>query len=314
MKPTLLSIDWDFFIYNPSATEVPPFDITVFPGTPKETKTTSAHVCDWGGHECFGRGIAEAIWLTRVGGLLRVGVDPLSIMGIIPEKGCVTPDDFIRIVSERFHLNDAEQYVGDSHAYGFCCAQYVWSLAESGPIRVVSFDAHHDLGYSDAEIADEIKRNQSDCASWLFHAIHNHMVDEAIIVYPDWKGLREFEPIKKYKHLRKVLPKVKAYTWSQFVANNTIATDSDINLVYQARSSGWTPPWLDGEFVKFYNALPTGDNTCVDCMKVFGQKVGAMDGCTPRGWDWDGVRLLSTSWQKLLERNDAASGEEVSAG
>jgi len=267
---TLISIDWDFFIWNGAESKE---KITIHPGTDNEIDYPISLFFDWGHSESWQLALGQYLWMSRFSYVHRMGHDLEKICNIRTDD--VQPGEFLTEIQKRFAFNeDAPVWVADSHVYA---TPSISSLG-SFPIKVVNFDAHHDLGYDGEKIKNEIEEDQCDCASWLFHGLDSGSVSSADIVYPDWKGKIE---CRDFEHLAPHRKKIQVFTWSEWLksASREKAIGSFI-----CRSSAWTPPWLDGHFHDFYQRLGH-EAVCWDCISPPEEKVGAYDACEPREWD-----------------------------
>ena len=273
---TLVSVDWDFFIWNGGEARG---KITVHPNTEEEREITAAFLFDWGHSEGHTGVLGEILWMGRFAHAYRLGLDLEKICGIRPEMGCVQPGSFLEEIQKRFNFKTAEgTWLGDSHAY----AMPTIGKLSVQPIKVVSFDAHHDLGYGSEEVDRQTKKDHCDCGSWLYHALRLGYVQRAEIVYPDWKGKVEWKDSYGAEHLKPLRRRIRAFTWSEWLekAGNDFAVG-----LFMCRSSAWTPPWLDEKFRIFTKDAEVGKSVCWDCEDDLDVKIGAYDACTPRSWD-----------------------------
>lgn len=289
---TLLTIDWDFFIQQRG--EGNPHGYTEFPNG---DRTHNWLMFDWGAFEGHAPQLGAILWWTRASHWLRCGLDIREDLAIIPDKGCVHPVQFSTIAKERFPLLlEVEKYVGDSHAWAILVVRY---LAEThGPIRVVSFDAHCDLGYCGDKVKRETKAGHADCGSWLYHSLQKEWVSSVEIVYPDWKGMIEWQQASKEAFLRPFLDRVTPFTWSEWMASERLY--DDLEAVHLCRSSNWTPPWLDQQFLNLKELISDGNDTYLN-QEWFnlddeydnpfgGPLIGGYDALEAREFDWDAVK------------------------
>ena len=129
----LLSVDFDFF----------------FPTNERE----QMWLWDWGHREApF---FIEAIWTSRAAAFLRAGV---------PLPGLSNDIDAFW---DRMQIGKgATLYVSESHA------DAADHRVRRGVSSVVSYDAHHDCGYSRQAVAEMKLTRKIDCAVWLaFYAL-----------------------------------------------------------------------------------------------------------------------------------------------
>jgi hypothetical protein len=282
---TLLTIDWDFFIQNRG--EGDPQGQTVFPDG---RSTHNWLMFDWGAFEGHAPQLGSILWWTRASHWLRCGLDIREDLAILPEKGCVDPVKFSHILKEQFpNLLDLDKYVGDSHAWAI---SVVRELMEShGPIEVVSFDAHCDLGYCADKVSRETKLGHADCGSWLYHSLEKGWVSSVEIVYPDWKGMVEWQQASQESFLDPFRDKVTAHTWSDWV---TLGRKyEDLEGVHLCRSSNWTPPWLDQRFLELMELISDGwwfNLDDEDDNPFGGPLIGGYNALEAREFDWDAVK------------------------
>lgn len=258
----MISIDWDFFLWR--ACEAKDHALTFFPGTEKEEVSTGVWVFDWGHNENQSPWLQDLLWAIRYVGFTRVGLDPVETTGVREDKGCVSPANFTRQVFQRLRVaDDPTIFLADSHVYGLRATRDAYLHAEQESVRVLHFDAHHDLGY-DSDISEN---SDADCGSWLYHALVRGLAKEAIVVYPDWR-VTDFdtEPVRD-GHLRPFLegekPAVRFTRFSEWLAEP--AEDVEVDILNVARSGTWTPPWHDDLFLKFVHGLPQRELYCLDC-------------------------------------------------
>lgn len=269
--PTVISIDWDFFFYNPL--ELHPED----PDRPNHFVGVSGgkkidiglrSLMDWGASESHSEVLQDMIWNARLSAFFSVGIDPRDHIGMIPGK-VTFPAEFVRHIKNNFiGLESARTLYADSHAM----AAYVMADVryrtdrhfeedehELRDLTVVHFDTHHDMGYDTELVRREQKQGVSDCASWLWHALDQGHVDRVIFVQPDWlkktAWTRVIEGLEEnYAHVREILDRVVPMSWSEWVKNpiGTKKTFERIpHTVFICRSGAWVPPWLDPEFDHF---------------------------------------------------------------
>jgi hypothetical protein len=126
-------------------------------------------------------------------------------------------------------LVDVESLVvTDSHLWAFNAADAIFAE------HVILVDAHHD--------AWEWDGRKIEAHNWLRAWLEVDPSRSATWVFPDSHGgPRDFG-------LPGDIGRIEPVAWGKFQAT----TDRDrIEAVHVCRSSCWTPPWLDGEFVKF---------------------------------------------------------------
>lgn len=276
----MLSIDWDSFLWRGLEAAEP--RLVIHPGTDKAAEISAVWLFDWGHSENRAPVYQNLLWGLRHGEFTRVGLDPRVVSGF---RG-LAPGEFADKLSEIFpSMEDAPVLAGDSHGWGFRCARDAFQMNDDQPVRVIHFDAHADLGYLDAEAMQrEAEREEFDCASWLYHAINEGLVDEMVFVWPDWRNDKEAEQVRKAEHLAPLLSKITMMSWSEWLKNQNQTADSDVILTNVARSGAWAPPWFDEDFHRFlFNQLASNEVTCLDCDDT-GSESGEAHACTPRAF------------------------------
>lgn len=219
--------------------------------------------------------LGDLLWQIRKGTFKRMGLDLENLFNIRTECGCVSPSQFVKEIKKRFNFKTAK--VADSHAHGLRVSQL---SSIGGCHKIVHFDAHADMFYGEVgELRKEIRDGTATCGSWLFHVADMDLFDEIEIIYPDWKGLSEWDIISKKRHLKPHLEKIKVYTWSEWLKT----TGQETAEAFICRSSNWTPPWLDLEFKDFCDNMAQ-KLIYIDCVDI---KIGDYDVQQIREWDAD---------------------------
>lgn len=266
--PLLVSIDFDFFLRLPTASDLP-----------NDVRDAAIVALDWIGDERTGAEMAHRQWSERAQALTMLGLDPRAVIGI---DRATTPDDLLRALRDRVALPMTCQ-AADSHAWGMLAVLRSIQAA-GGPIQVLSFDAHHDLGYlnddADTPARSRARRRTSVSADdWLAAAISRGWVSHATIVYPDWLGLFEWQheaPTLGVAPLRRV----RALTFRQWCALGDAAMVA-AGLI-AVRSSEWVPPWggHDDAFLDLVASLAPQTEWLDNIMP--GVRVGPHSAATPR--------------------------------
>lgn len=260
---TLVSVDWDFLVYDGSLCgkhESPNGD--VMDGT---------YLFDWGHSEGHGPVLGELLWKVRYSQMKRLGYNPLLLHAPVPGVSTALEHELHRLLGRR----KPQTYIADSHA------NIVSTILDHEPQHVVSFDQHHDLGYTKTSVL-AASAGRVDAGSWLWWALTEGPVQSATIVYPDWLGMREWEnqftddaPWLQSLHEREV---IQVMTMSEWEARKEA---HKVESVFMCRSSNWTAPWNDEHFERF--STVAGTPTCLDCLAdMQGRKIGAYDACRPR--------------------------------
>lgn len=269
MKLTVLSIDWDFFIYNGELDDQLPI---TNPATGEPDTIPGAFLYDWGHSEANSDALQVMQWATRLNSFEMFGLD-LTKEATLRLK----PSAFVNELRGRWPTAGVLE-VADSHSWGaLTCmrAANTWR-----PVHVVHFDAHHDLGYGRAGDVQ-----QWNCGNWLYAAMKNGWVTSAEIVYPDWRGLKEWRDVAKGRGPRQARPwlnglDIHATTWSRWLKEK----DDTLPVgTFLCRSSAWTPPYLDRQFADLLNRLKRWA-TKYECLDHEDLKIGCYDACKPRRW------------------------------
>lgn len=282
---SFLSVDFDFFVWNGLESKDDMMDV-VSQETGEVSSIPNVYYFDWGHSESWHPSLQSIVWDSRYEAFLSAGVDPAKICDAHLEKGTVSVDEFVAMLSSRFNLTGSHNFsFADSHAHGYS------ALRESfygEPIEVVHFDAHADLGYSTDVINKEKDKGVLDCGSWLYHSIDMGIVSKATIVYPDWRELNEFKdsdgdwsPPSHIKDLESG-GVVSFHSWSDWL--ETPAQAHEIDTVFACRSSAWTPPWLDAQAERLFDSLSGISNACLDCDDNY-PSIGGYNACQPRGFN-----------------------------
>ncbi len=263
--PALISIDWDFFPYNPQEA---PGKLTIFPGSDHAREVDPQFFCDWSHSEVHSAGLSQLLWEVRKSHFSKCGLDLVQIFNLDPERLCTPVETFVGVLQERFRPPGDFQYA-DSHGM---IAHKLIELRSSKNVDIVSFDAHCDLGYGNNET------DQVSCENWLHAALVHLNIRTATIVYPDWKGKDEVQDSLDDSYLARYRKKITVLTWSEFVRDFKPLKRSPSHL-FACRSSGWTPPWCDPLFADLLEKLPVKRRCCLDFHE---RKIGAFNASQPR--------------------------------
>lgn len=228
-----LSIDWDFFCYDRE---------------------------EWGfvyaDHEAF-RG--SHVWELRAQQLRQLGGDLVAETDLA--RSNPQPKDFwsrLQGLGYRFTSTKAV-IVADSHQWAYnVFRRSLFEGPSTQETRLVHFDAHHDLTYNMLRFEEEAGREHVTCENWQLMTLLSQIGLRSLVVYPEWKGLREWEQsfsqhYEKTPELAHALDRmVEPCVWP---SRRVQESAGDVELVYICRSSAWTPPWHDGAFQQFVEAL-----------------------------------------------------------
>jgi hypothetical protein len=117
-------------------------------------------------------------------------------------------------------------------------------------------------------------------------------------VYPDWRGDEEWSDLddktaSKYD--------VTHMTWSEWLK---VKQDFNVVASFACRSSAWTPPHLDGEWMKFLESWHSLPYHCLECTwapETLGQG-NVHHACTPREWDMEAVEYERSIMAEAMKR------------
>lgn len=194
---TLLSVDFDFFF------PIPEYD-------PHE-------LYDWSMSEKSNL-FYSSLWTIRAAAFLRFN----------NELPCTSGEE--EHFWERFNIKkNAPLFYAESHS--FMLHKQVIKHSQN----VLSFDAHHDAGYSE-------KNNTPGCDNWVVYLAR--LGSTTKVVYPSWKFYApEREPKPQVPIIREV--------------DDGRAYSETIDAVFLCRSGAWVPGWLDDHFDTFLDKCPT---------------------------------------------------------
>lgn len=183
-----------------------------------------------GGGEMFPDALLDGLWDSRAA-LLAGG---RQLPGTSGEE-----DAFW----DRFHITPvARLYFADSHA------QAAQAAVRTGVTEVWNFDAHHDCGYEGAW-DDPLRMGWVGCANWMCaYALGGASLH---VRYPSWRPdalWREVAPLCSVER----------------TIDDGCAVAFVFDLVFVARSSAWTPPWLDERYDAFLDAAPVTQRVRLD--------------------------------------------------
>lgn len=174
--------------------------------------------------------------------------------------------------------------IAESHKDAY---RYLEHLGVRGA-RLVNFDAHHDCWWNNM-----CKPKQVNCGNWVYHALKDGIISRYDLRYPpfasenytdviDWpEGEDHDDKVHVYFHdMKKRLPRRFHY-------------------VFICRSSCWTPPWADRDFLKFvgfWRRYPS----------VWDEKMSVPYAMKPRALTLTQARKMASEWRKmmLLHQND----------
>lgn len=146
--------------------------------------------------------------------------------------------------------------VADSHKWAYFAFD-----ASTGPrpetIRIVHFDAHHDLLYSVPGLEASIAHEDPGCDNWQMMTLLRYPELASLVVFPAWKGMRDWDilterfPDMETDDGRKdydVSARVKPVVWPDPRVGLAAGT---VDRIFICRSGAWVPPWHDRAFQRF---------------------------------------------------------------
>ena len=274
---TFVGIDWDFFIYNGFHDRIRAKNLAgewgMIPGL---------LLFDWGMSEGHPDVLQYILWKTRMEDFDRRGLRIEDVASIRPDLGCAHPLKFVEEVEKRFNFAKCPTLYSDSHAHGHEAA-YLSAVRNIGEMDLLLFDAHHDLGYCARSVEKESEQRVMSCGSWAFHTLVSGLFRNVRVVYPDWRGTKEWPRIDKESHLRGVRDRLTCTTWSEWCEETKKHKRVFAGGLHFARSSSWTPPYMDRAFSQLVERLGSRPKICMDCDPEF-PRIGAWDACKQRTW------------------------------
>ena len=275
---TILSIDFDFFIRHGMYEDVEFPDGETYLGE---------LVFDWQMEEGRAPVMDMAIWESRATNFKIHGLDIEEMT-----KPEISVQDFALELGTRFDLS-IPWWRADSHGWaGVVARDYAQSL---GPVNVVNFDAHHDLGYGPDVLARHGKTGNFACDDWAVIGMAKGWIRNYTVVYPDWLGRKEWGHRVSRPWLKDFRRKITITTWSEWQSANDEIQDAEAGFL--CRSSSWVPPWYDDMFTEL--AEEFGYHECLDCL--YGQHASPYDTCNSREWDWANIDERLEIRKRLLD-------------
>jgi len=275
---TLLSVDYDFLVPHGMHKD----RIEILGG---KDWLPGVYVYDWQMAEGRAPALDHIVWENRVRNFTQLGLDLRELTKLTPD-----PADFITSLSCQTGGQYVPAWYADSHAWG---AVMVRDFSEEfGPLNVVNFDAHHDLGYNYGKY-EEISDEMIACDTWALAGLQRGQIANYTIVYPDWLDGQEISPAR-WELLSPMHDRITVTNWSEFLAGPEI---EDVEAAFFCRSSSWVPPWLDEGFQILCEEW--GDTECLDCR--YGQMCSPYDACEPRAWDWDEYASMEAQRDALMD-------------
>lgn len=137
-------------------------------------------------------------------------------------------ENFWKSLKQRCSMDEACLWISESHKYSYHLCRSLNCR------RVISFDAHSDLGYG--SIFGE--REHIHCANWLAQLLRCRETKEAQVVLSPYSMEKpgDFETDKVcFCRMDDLL----------------MGEDETVGGVHICRSGAWSPPWYDGELMRF---------------------------------------------------------------
>lgn len=226
--PLFVSVDWDFFV---------------------EEKAE----WDWGHAES--RFHIEHLWQIRAQAAFAGGKDLTKEM---PLAACEPgPSKFWSALRRMGYKLTKKTVVTIAESHGAAAGVFIQraKALKAKKIDVLHFDAHADAGYRDGCVKvtqDLLDKGQAECGSWLL-ATALSVPTSTVMVYPQWKGLLEWEEGGPYGAKA---PQVRQFEMCHPMVWNEESMPKameprEVDQLFICRSGAWTPPWLDREFYLF---------------------------------------------------------------
>lgn len=176
--------------------------------------------------------------------------------------------------------------VADSHVH----ALPFFFVLEGSADELWNFDAHHDLGYTELETLKKwAKLGKAEAGSWAYVLMSRLKKLKYVHLHPVWKD-HNIEPTQ-WRGNKSVQKRVTQLSASKVDWNEPV----EVTALFIAKSTGWSPPWNDGEFKKFiqqaehHTGLSFPDED--DCIE-------------PRQWDEQASQASNEFFKMMLDRRD----------
>jgi hypothetical protein len=188
--------------------------------------------------------------------------------------------------------------VAESHkdAYG------VFRGRDTANVKLVHFDAHHDLLYTSGFAMESVVKGKVDCGNWHLLTLLRYPKLRSVIIYPRWKGWSEWQ--KTLRVLREVGPKgeeairlIKRQTRANVWPNVKLPM-GDVEKIFICRSGAWTPPWHDKAFIRFVEGC---EETCDLLSNLSDWET--YDKLAPRPFSWGPVRKMAALEAYMLHKS-----------
>ena len=216
---------------------------------------------DWG-HRDGGSMFLETLWYDRAAGF---AMNDMPLPQTTGEE---------KTFWGRFEFKPGSQlFYADSHVHIYSPEMQAIILNDEKLTIIDNFDAHHDAGYRGTR-ESLILSTQVSCEDWAL-AYHMNGVRTRTF-YPRWKTWAmkgEHRPI--YRLTR--------------TFDNPYLKMKPYDHVFVCRSGGWTPPWLDEDFVEFISSCPIENKR-------------ELRECKPRGWNQERMEKQVEMYQSIRSK------------
>lgn len=244
----MLSVDFDFFVWLPQDER----QITLPATAGRTLRGPAAEIFDFGYGD--GRMHAELLWYMRQRSFAEHGVKLEDVVTLRPDQGTPTVAEFAETLHRRVGPTAGPIGTHDHHneALGFLHARL-------GRLdHVISFDAHHDLGYRPGD-AERAATHTYGVGAWLYGALREGLAERVTVVYPDWRGIGEWTAACAEgtpEWLEPLEDRITITTWSAWRAQPE--APEQVVGTFVCRSPGWSPPWCDPTFEALLDTLAAG--------------------------------------------------------
>lgn len=225
---TYVSIDWDFFCARPQAPRTPGY---------LDAPYGSEEQGDW---------LRDLAWNERVEQARAAGVDLAQHFGMVAGP---SPREMTTTLATHLDLAGSPLQVADSHRHA-----YEAVAAYGRPLDVVSFDAHHDLGYSAERTDAEEEYTRFGCDSWLLWALRHGHASRVTVVLPDWLDTSRDDNTPE-QFLGAQARQVTIVRYSEWAESAHARHWPHVAGMFLARSGWWSPPWCDRDLQDLHEHL-----------------------------------------------------------
>lgn len=189
---------------------------------------------DWG-HRDAGKFFIEMIWGIRAEGFIKNG---------LPLPGTSGAE---KTFWDRFTFHPtAKLYIAESHVDAIKPEVHGGYMSE-----VWNYDAHHDCGYEKKIVLSKL--DNVDCGNWML-GYRKLFKSKLHVRYPEWRSTKQAckEATPSFKPNTRMIDDMKEKNPLMF------------RNVFLCRSGGWSPAWLDKDFLNFIDACPVREKIFMD--------------------------------------------------